>query len=823
MTPLSRIASSALRRCCLSLLLALPGLACAVTAETPSSLPLGSTETPPVATVPILPAPGMPGGVVPALPLEHLPTVPAAVVPGAPVVPLPMPAPPAAELPTVPATPVPPGPTAPRLAHRPKIGLVLGGGGARGVSEVGVLQALEELHVPVDVVVGTSMGSIVAGAYAMGVSPAEMERRLQTVNWDEVVSDQVPRSQRSELSKEQERQNIRAVELGFSGGRVRLPRGAVAGHEFELFLTSLLGSAPFFHSFDQLPIPFRAVATDIETGEMVVLDRGDLVGSIRASMAVPGVFNPVEIDGRLLVDGGLTRNLPVDVARAMGAEQLIVVEVGTPLMKRNQITSVIAVSQQMLNILGHQNVAASEQQLREGDVMIRVALGEFSVADFDHAPATIVNGRNSALLKTSALEPLRVSDAEWRSWHAARMARRDVPADRWKLRIDASQLGNVNPRSVQALMDSHEGALINQSTLDRDIRRLYATDDFQQIRARLIDEPDGSQSISVQPIEKEWGPNYVNLDIDLSTDLQGNSRFTARAASRSTWLNSRGLEWRNAFSLGAINEWASELYQPLDFSRTLFVAPRLELHQERDDLYQQDTPVTTYRINRRLFGIDAGNRFGTSSQLRVGFESGGVNATPEIEQTVFPNLTQRLGDVHLRLDADTLDRWAFPSEGEYLHLEWKDALEGLGSTTHYDRGEVQFEHAMHAGNQDFRLGLSGGSNFGTVLPVTDLFPLGGFLQLSGYAQRQFLGQRYLLGRLITYHTLGDPGAYTRRLFLGASLEAGNVYDRFNGTNSSGLRHSGSVFVGADTGIGPLYLGLGVAGNSRSAYLFLGRP
>jgi NTE family protein len=713
-------------------------------------------------------------------------------------------------------------PSPPR-GRRARIGLVLGGGGARGVSEVGVLQALELLHIPVDVVVGTSMGAIVGGAYSIGIAPTEMEQRLQHVAWDEVVSDNVPRSQRSVLSKEQERDNIRGVELGFRDNRVRLPKGAVTGHEFELFLGSLLGSAPVLRTFDDLPIPYRAVATDIENGAMVILGDGDLIGAIRASMAVPGVFSPVEVNGRLLVDGGLIRNIPVDVARAMGAEQLIVVDVGSPLLKRDEINSVISIGQQMLNIMGHQNVAASLCQLRPQDVLIKVDLGSFSVADFEHSPSTIDAGRRSALAQSAALEGLRLPEDAWQAHLAARRARRDEPEERRVLRIDASQLSRVNPRSVQALMDGREGQPISQSTLEQDLTRLYATDDFQQIRTRVVSEADGTTAVVVQPIEKEWGPNYVNVDLDLATDLQGNSRFSTRVATRSTWLDRRGLEWRNTFSLGAINQWASELYQPLDFSRNVFIAPRLELHQERDDLYQQDTPVTTYRINRRLFGLDLGARFGTSALIRIGVEGGGITATPALAQSVFPALSEHVGAYHLKFDYDTLDRWSFPSTGQYLKLDLKSSRSVLGANTSYDRGDLQFEQAFHFGDEDLRVGLAGGSGFGTRLPVQDLFPLGGFLQLSGYQQRQFLGQRYLLGRLMTYRSLGDPGAYTRRLFLGASLEAGNVYDRFNGSNSSGLRHSGSIFLGADTGIGPLFLGLGVAGNSRSAYLFLGRP
>ena len=706
---------------------------------------------------------------------------------------------------------------------RPRVGLVLGGGGARGVSEVGVLQALESMHVPVDVVVGTSMGAIVGGAYSMGISPEEMEHRLHQVVWDEVVSDRVPRSQRSVLSKEQERENIRGVELGYRDARFRLPKGASAGHEFELFLSSLLSGAPVLRSFDDLPIPFRAVATDIESGDMVVLSAGDLIGAIRASMAVPGAFAPVEIDGRLLADGGLTRNVPVDVARQLGVDRLIVVDVGSPLLTRADMGSALSVSQQMLNILVRQNANASLREVGPDDVLIRVDLGNFSVADFDHSPDTIAAGRRSTLAQAAALQALALDDTEWRAHLSHRLTRRSESGEVRLLRIDTSQLVHVNPRSVQALMENQEGQPVNAAKLEQDLERLYATDDFQQIRTRIVSANDGTSSLVVQPIEKEWGPNYVNLDLDLSTDLQGNSRFSARAATRSTWLDAAGLEWRNSFSLGAINEWGSELYQPLDFSRNVFVAPRLDLRQERNDLYEQDTPVTTYRVNRRLFGLDLGARFGTSALLRVGVEGGTTDATPALAQSNFPTLTQRVGAYHLRLDLDTLDRWAFPSEGQLIHLDLKGSRAPLGADTRYDRGEIQLEQALHFGEQNLRIGLAGGTGFGTRLPVQDLFPLGGFLQLSGYQSQQFLGQRYALGRLITYRSLGDPGAYTRRLFAGFSLEAGNVYDRFNGSNTPGLRHSGSVFVGADTGIGPLYFGLGMAGTSRSAYLFLGRP
>ena len=485
---------------------------------------------------------------------------------------------------------------------------MLGGGGARGVSEVGVLQALEELHIPVDLVVGTSMGSIVGGAYSIGISPYDMERRLQHVDWDAVVGDQVPRAQRSVLSKEQERDNIRGVELGFRDGRVRLPRGAVAGHEFELFLDSLMGSVPALRSFDDLPTPYRCVATDIENGDMVVLDHGDLISAIRASMAVPGVFSPVEIEGHLLVDGGLTRNVPVDVARRLGADRLIVVDVGSPLLKRDEISSVISVSQQMLNILGRQNVSASLRQLQPDDVLIRIDLGAFSVTDFQNSPATIPTGRSSALALAERLRAFSLSDADWTRFVEAREARRDEPRGLRRLKIDNSQLTRVNPRAVEALMESREGEPVDQFKLERDLNRLYATDDFQQIRTRLVADPSGYSTVVVQPIEKEWGPSYVNLDLDLSTDLQGNSRFSARAATRSTWLDRRGLEWRNTFSLGAVKITSvtgyrsSEEEQTQDFDGASEALQPFAYAAGLTPLYYVDRQQTFHQFSQELRG-----------------------------------------------------------------------------------------------------------------------------------------------------------------------------------------------------------------------------
>ncbi|UUZ53624.1 patatin-like phospholipase family protein [Massilia sp. H-1] len=294
---------------------------------------------------------------------------------------------------------------------------------ARGVAHIGVLKVLEEMHIPVDYVVGTSMGSIVVSAYAMGNDPKDLAARLEKVKWNEVLDDNPPRLARTTYTKANERNSISSRELGFRDAELQVPRGLNYGQQIEFFFNTLAARTGDIDHFDQLDIPYRAVATDIETGKMVVLERGAIARAMRASMSVPGVFAPVDIDGHALLDGGLVRNLPVDVARSMGADVIIAVNLGTALLKRDQITSVFGVGQQMLNILTEQNVEASLRQLTPTDVLITPALGEYSAADFDNAASTIVIGEAATRAVAPQLATLALDDDAWKEHMAARKGR----------------------------------------------------------------------------------------------------------------------------------------------------------------------------------------------------------------------------------------------------------------------------------------------------------------------------------------------------------------------------------------------------------------
>src|SRR4051812_40426692 len=374
-------------------------------------------------------------------------------------------------------------------SQRPRIGLVLGGGGARGAAHIGVIKVLEELHIPVDYVVGTSMGSIVGGAYAAGTSIEEMEKKVGAADWKILLSDRIQRQERSIYQKQLEREdNVWGLEFGYRNGTLLLPRGAVIGSQIELFFGDLVR---FYQGgFDDLVIPFRAVATDIATGEMVVLDRGSLVGAMRGSMSVPGVFAPYPLDNKLLVDGMLVRNLPVDIARKMGAEVIIAVNVGSTLLPREKIRDALTVTGQMVAILTEQNVQASLKELGAADVLVDVQpeLGDFPTGNFAEAVATIPKGEIAARRVAEKLRRYSVSPEQYLTHRAEQLKRfQVVTVD--SVRVDTAHLKFVNPKAVEAIIGAESGGAIKEGpeALDAGLRALASTEDFEKFDYQFED------------------------------------------------------------------------------------------------------------------------------------------------------------------------------------------------------------------------------------------------------------------------------------------------------------------------------------------------
>jgi NTE family protein len=708
-------------------------------------------------------------------------------------------------------------------AKRPKICLVLSGGGARGAAHVGVLKVLEEYRVPIHCIAGNSMGALVGAAYATGTSVTEMDKIIASISTELLFKEKPPRQELSMRRKQDDYNIFFSPEIGFNDGELGLPKGAVSGVQLETVLRQL-SKAKGFHQFDELPIPFRAVATDLVTGKVVVFSEGELANVMRASMSVPVAVAPVEISGRLLVDGMLTQNLPVETGLSMGADIIIAVNVGTPLLKREELTSILGVSGQMLSILTEQNVQTSLTLLKPTDILISPELGDFSTGGFDNLPQISPLGEKAARKVAERLAQLSIPAEEY-----AALRRRQLFASAPDLRpvdeIRFENLKRVNPTTAQAVMETQTGEPIDQQVLDRDMRRIYGTDNFEHVNYRFLEEP-GKRVLAVDAVEKTWGPDYLRFGLGLSSDLQGDAYFNLLASYRRTWLNSLGAEWRSNLQIGRTSSFMSEFYQPLDDRGFFFVAPHVSYERRATDLYQGSHRIATYDVTSILAGIDIGSQFTRYGELRIGMVGGVLS--PELDtgpQSLSPgkeHVTQ--GAFRTRLFFDQLDSAQFPHSGWSAGLNTFNSNSVIGADQDYTKWDVDGTIVRSFGSHTFNFGAKAGGRIGSdKLPRYDLFQWGGFMQQSGYATGQLVGEDLKFARLIYYHRI-LRGSLLEGVYGGLSLEVGEVGAPLVPGSPEGVLESACIFLAADSPIGPVYIGYGRSLDSNSSvYLYLGKP
>lgn len=708
-------------------------------------------------------------------------------------------------------------------AKRPRICVVLSGGGARGAAHIGVLKVLEELRVPVDCIAGTSMGSIIGASYASGTTTAEMEEAVRGISTALLFKERPPRQEQSVRRKLDDYTILFGPEIGVRGMELSLPKGIVSGVQLESVLRRL-AKAKGYRKFDELPIPFRAIATDLVTGKPVVFSEGELANVMRASMSVPGAVAPAEIEDKILVDGGLTNNLPVDVARAMGADIVIAVNLGTPLLTRDQLGSILGVTGQMINILTEQNVRASLASLKPTDILIEPELGNYSAADFDNLPKTMPIGEAAARKAGARLAQLALPPEEY-----AALRRRQLAVAPPDLRpvdeIRFENLTRVNPRTAASLMETKPNQPIDQQVLDRDLRRVYGSGDFEHVNYSLLEEP-GKRVLAVDAVEKSWGPDYLRFGLGLSSDFQGDAFFNILASYRKTWLNSLGAEWRNDLQVGRTSAFRSEFYQPLDERQYFFVAPRFDIERRAVYVYKGDQRLAQYDLSSARAALDVGSQITSYGQLRAGVMTGTLHASLDTGPGILAPPTGRIsqGAYTGRLFFDQLDSTIFPRSGYQGSATLFASRGSLGADDTYTKWSMDANGVFSVGDHTFNFGLKAGDKLGSSpLPAYDQFQWGGFLQQSGYRTGALLGESLAFGRVVYYNKLARQD-FLEGLYAGFSLEAGRVGGPLVPGNPSGLQKSVSAFFAMDTYVGPLYVGYGyAAAGSRSFYLFLGRP
>lgn len=737
-------------------------------------------------------------------------------------------------------------------AHRPRIGLVLSGGGARGFAHVGVLKVLEQLHIPIDAVAGTSMGAVVGGLYASGLSPREIESIMNSLNWQDAFRDRPPREDLTFRRKEEDQNFLVKFPLGVRGRHIQLPKGLIQGQKLNATLRRLTLPVARVTNFDELPTPFRAVATDLENGETVIMGSGDLTSAMRASMSVPGVFAPVEREGRLLVDGGISENIPIDVAREMGVDILIVVDVGTPLLKRDKLSSAPVISNQMLAIMIQRNSHAQLARMTSDDVLISPALGDTSALDFGIASRVITTGEIAAHAIEHRLASLSVNPQEFETYVAQRDAARQSPPRIDFVKTDAGSGRYAN--RLDKLFKDVVGKPLDPDLVARHITSVYGQGNLETLDYRVVEDGEDRYGLLLDARRNSWGPNYIRFGLNLQDDFQGNSSYNAAVRFVLSEITQPGGEWVWDLQVGQTTLIATEVYLPVSDTSNFFFVPHANAKATDVDVLDGEARrLADYRVRSINSGLDFGYELGNWGEIRTGVarESGHEDVRIGNPTELFPDSFDTRS-YFVRLSLDHLDNVNFPRKGQQATIQWLGARTDQRPNPNppqryqtYDQLSFSYTAAQSFGRYTMVFSSSGGTTFdapkGTLLAgevigpggvqVTTpsalrlLFPLGGFLNLSGLKADSIAGPHFAIARALFYKQIGrgGPGYLDVPTYLGVSFEAGNVWDKRGDVSFGSLRHDASLFLGMDTLLGPVYVASGFDDQGQHAfYLFLGR-
>lgn len=711
-------------------------------------------------------------------------------------------------------------PTAALAAEPPRVGLVLGGGGARGAAHIGVLEVLEQLRVPVHCVAGTSMGALVAGAWAAGISPERMRGELTVVDWADLFQDSPDYRELSLRNKQLGQRFLSGSELGITAQGLTAPPGMVAGQKVKLFFNQLVRADLGDPQVDQLALPVAIVASDIGSGERVVFRSGSLTQAMRASMSVPGLMAPADVGGRKLVDGGLVDNLPVaEVRELCQPDVVIAVNVGSPLLKADAVNSVLSITAQMVNILTEQNVTRSIAALGPRDVYIRPELGPITAADFERHPEAADRGRAAAQAVAAQLQRLSLPPEAYAQWR-----QRFEQSARLPPRVDDIQitgLHRVHPDVVRRHLRQPLGETLDSSRLFRDLVRVYGEGDFEGVDYSLVQ--DGQRHVlRINPTEKAWGPDYLRLALALSTTLSQGASYSLRGAWHRTWLNRWGGELLVAGELGNTNGVSAEWFQPLATPSLWFTDTLAAYRRQRMDVFLSDMRVSEYVIERLGLQVQAGVNLSYLGQLRLGWHLSRWQPSLSTGLPVLPEVRSTYHGLTATLEMDRLSRRFFPSSGYAVRAA---VIDNQGADGDYTRASVELRNAWPVPGWVIASRLAWTGSPRGQLPAFDAASLGGFLNLSAYSASQVAGDSLRYGHVRAERVIGAlPLGLRGDMRLGAALELGRIGTPVVPTRHTGTLHSLAVYVGGETPIGPVYLGAAHSFSGvRNVYLFIGSP
>jgi NTE family protein len=699
----------------------------------------------------------------------------------------------------------------PTVKKRPRIGLVLEGGGALGLAHVGVIHWLEDHQVPVDYVAGTSMGGLIGGMYASGMRPQELQDLVLHLNWNDILTDRIPYEYLSFRRKQDRRAYPSTLQFGLKKG-LRLPAGFNPGHQVSLLFDRELLPYSTIPSFDQLPIPFRCVAVDLVSRREHVFQDGPVVDALRATMSLPAIFSPVREDDHIYVDGGMLNNLPVDVARQMGAEVVIAVHLKTKSLDPHEPLSSIGVFSESVDVV----IAANEMRsMEKADIVITVNTAKFASMDYAKVKDLIQAGLEAAQAQARILDALALDEPEWQEHISHREARRikDLPVPQFV------EVSGIEPRIAESLekkLSGYVGRPLDTPRLEKDLTYVVGTGRLASLGYRTT-ERNGMPGLLVTAREKDYAPPIVNPLFVLDGSELKQWRFAVGARITNFGLGAQNDELRTDLTLGSVYRLSTEYFRPFTSKSRWFFSPQGLAQSSPFDVFSRNQEVAEFRLRKISTSFDTGYSFNRDSELRVGYEIGRESLS-QVTGTLQFNITNKqLGVSSLRYALDRADDPVIPRRGGTLDYSFKWFDHNLGSSEPFPSSELQMRiyHPVSKPGSVF-FSAAGGTNFGFKQNGLPSFSLGGPLQLASYSRNELLTNQYFLFRAGYLHQLAQfPVLFTGRVYGFAEYEVGEA---FAVPGASALPNDVAAGVLVDTVFGPILFG-GSYGDSGHRKIF----
>lgn len=698
--------------------------------------------------------------------------------------------------------------------HRPKVGLVLSGGGARGAAHIGAIEALEEMNVPIDFIVGTSMGAVIGGLYASGVPIEQLKHDFSKLKWDDIFSYNIKRTDLYYRRKLDTDIFVIKNFISYSNGQIHIPYGIITGQTlYELFNAYLLPRQPLT-DFNQLAIPFKAVATNLVTGEPIVLDHGDMALSLLASMAVPGIISPIDRNGYLLVDGGVSANVPIQVAKKMGADILIVVDVSTPLATKEQIVDLAGVIDQLSNILTYRNEKISKSFLTQSDILIEPQIKKIDTAEFDKFAKAIEPGRIATYQLAERLRPL------------ATVTKREIPVVGPCVNFDAVGIKNAQVMEDETYLDyTHfDHPTVTADEITDQIEVLYGLSIFDRINYGIQDIRN-EKVLVVEPQIDLDNPIFFQASLLLDTDFNLTNTFGLVLGITNPRANSYLGEWRLLGQIGQGEGILAEFYQPLSKDLSWFVNPSIAIQRTPTIFYYDfdaiaDLVTTTGQVNLAM-----GKTFGHWGRLSGFWQYEYDDVKQETGPWLIQNQYVNSGELGVILEWDTLNNLYFPEKGMKGRVVFSNYDSAYGGDSHFSQVTVRNLAAVSKGKHAVALGAMYNGTIDDTPNFPNKYTLGGLFELTGLSTNELLGDNSALVSAVYFYELKRIEIIPNRpalVYLGASAEMGKVWKNTNLTDDRWIG-SGSVFAAADTIIGPIYLAWGITDNGHKAAHLALRP